>query len=124
MKYPTLKQAIATLFLSNFLAVAPVYALTKVRPLSPDTYEKSEIQYLYLSETTSELKCEGSDQVISGGCNLTNQADFPNEIRHGVKLEFDGRVENQHGWKCNVRLLDPRQDVRLTSFVKCKKANS
>jgi hypothetical protein len=115
---------ITVLLLLNFLTATPLFALTKTRGLTANTYEKIEVQFLSQPETAVEVACEAGDELISGGCNLTNRTEFPNEVIQGVIVDSKSLASEKAAWSCKVRILDPRQELRLTSAAKCRKPDS
>lgn len=118
MRTNTRQALLALVLVTNFLTAAPIYALTKTRPLTHDTYEKTSIEFVTAFETMSEVRCDNNDEAVKGSCDVTNVRAFPEPVTRGVRVNQDRTATTQN---CKVLVLDPRLEARLTSAVVCKK---
>ncbi len=120
MRLTTSSQLISLVCLLNFYT--PAHALSEIRILSSDTYQKTEREYVASTGTKVEVKCEAGDELVDGACFGEEKMKFASESEHGIFLNSE-QVE-KNGWSCSPKVLHPPQVLRVDSIVTCKKSKS
>jgi hypothetical protein len=133
---------IKSLLVLNILFTGPAFALSKTAEAVEGQYERAQHEYVLSSRDEVSAYCDAGDTLIKGECEGKAESLLPvpqsfNMLNAGVlnagpkdyfeRLIFIDSKEVSAGGRAGVacwsRVVRADEEVRISSFAKCKKSS-
>jgi hypothetical protein len=127
--------SIKSLIVLNILFTGPAFALTKTSEVKEGTYERQQHEYVLSSRNEVSAYCDAGDTLVQGECegkaesllpvpNLTLNAGPKDYFERLIFIDSKEVSENgRTGVACWSKVVRPDEEVRISSFAKCKKSS-
>jgi Tfp pilus assembly protein PilX len=115
-------KSIALILLFNFSTAGSALALSSVRILNAETYQKTHAAYVGDDSRVVEVQCEAGDTLISGDCEGAPKAVFTGEPEYRLNLTSAVSEKDANTWSCKAQKVPRLQVVLLKSLAICKRS--
>lgn len=119
----------------SILFTGPAFGLTKTEEMNEGLYERQQHEYVLSSRNEVAVYCDAGDTMVSGECEGKAESLLPvpnNNLNAGTKDYFERLIyidskevseSGRNGIACWSKVVRADEEVRISSFAKCKKAS-